>query len=92
VPRLFQPDRPWRDEILHGEFTFATRKNQKAIPAESKDARARPSSRHRNATDQQAQPGFLRRAAGVWLVKRTLSFDDPGSYHFYLIHLNVSYG
>ena len=35
------------------------------------------------ATDPQRNLDFYAGLLGLWLVKRTVNFDDPGSYHFY---------
>ena len=41
------------------------------------------SSRHRHRRRSAAEPRFLHRRAGLRLVKLTVNFDDPGSYHLY---------
>src|SRR3954453_16756855 len=35
------------------------------------------------ASDPQANIDFYSRLLGLRLVKKTVNFDDPGSYHFY---------
>ena len=35
------------------------------------------------ATDARRTPGFYRDVLGLPMVKQTVNFDDPGSYHLY---------
>ena len=50
---------------------------------ETPHVRARHPSRHRDRRRRPAQLDFYTRTLGLRLVKKTVNFDDPGTYHLY---------
>jgi hypothetical protein len=54
-----------------------------SISIQYEHSRRRTSSRHRDIERSQPNLNFYVGLLGLRLVKRTINFDDPGTYHFY---------